>query len=118
MFIYLCQVPPCFPFTKKVNNWKLEKVHLVVSGCLLLVCGCLLIVCGRLLVVCWSFVIVCSGLWSLPVLVTTNSKLHMQNNLIISTFLDQIVNHSLHTLTLTLSHQNNCLSQNCSYHNK
>ena len=42
---------------KKLNNWNLEKVFSVVFGPLL-------VLCSRLLVV-------CSGLWSLPVLVTT-----------------------------------------------
>ena len=88
IFIYICQTPPHFQFTKKINNWNSEKVYLVVCSCLLVVCGrlvvvcgCLLVLCGHLLVVCGrllvvcdrlcSFVMVCGGLWSLPVLVTT-----------------------------------------------
>ena len=90
MFIYICQTPPHFQFTKKLNNWNSEKVYLVV-------CGCLLVVCSRLSGGLWlfarsfwsfagglcSFVLVCSGLWSLSVLVTTihTSKLcHIELN--------------------------------------
>ena len=51
MFIYICQAPPCFQFTKKLNNWNSEKVCLVIRGCLLVVCGRLLVVSGHLLVV-------------------------------------------------------------------
>ena len=58
---------------KKLNNWKFEKVYLVLSECLLVVFGCLLVVCGPLLVIfdylLW-FVLICGGLWLLPVLVT------------------------------------------------
>ena len=89
MFIYICKAPPYFQFTRKLNNWNLEKVYLVVGGCLLIICGRLLVVfgrllvaCGRLLVVCGRLLLVCDrlcpfgvvlgGLWSLPVLVTTD----------------------------------------------
>ena len=57
MFIYICQDRPCLQFTKKLNNWNLKEVCLVVCGCLLVVCGCF---------------------WSLPVLVTT--RLHSIKN--------------------------------------
>ena len=51
MFIYICQALLHFEIKKKLNNWNLEKVYLVVCGCLLVVCGCLLAVCGHLLVI-------------------------------------------------------------------
>ena len=67
MFIYICQTPPCFQFTKKINNWDSEKVYLVVCGCLLVICGLQLVVCGRLWSFAgglWSFLVVCGRLWS------------------------------------------------------
>ena len=70
MLMYICQTPPCFQFTKKLNNWNSEMVYLVVCGCLLGVCVCLLVICGGLwlfVVVCWWFVVVCGGLWSFMV---------------------------------------------------
>ena len=60
MFIYICQAPLCFQFTKESSNGNLEKVYLVICGCLVLVCGRLLVVCVPLLVVCgrlWWFVV-------------------------------------------------------------
>ena len=48
MFICLCQAPPYFKFVKNLNNWNLEKVYLVVYGCLVVVCGPLLVVSGCL----------------------------------------------------------------------
>ena len=48
MFAYISQASPCFQFTKKLNNWNLEKVYLFVCGYLLVVCGRLLVVCGYL----------------------------------------------------------------------
>ena len=103
MFVYICQAPPCFQFTKRINNWNSGKFYLVLfllwlfAGDLWLfvvVCGGLLVVCGRLwwfVVVCgdlwslagrlWSFVVVCGCLlvvcgrwWLLPVLVITNME--------------------------------------------
>lgn len=68
------KAPPRFQFTKKLDNWNLEKIHLVVCVCLLMVYGHWLVVCGRLLVVCdrlCSFVMICGCLLSLPVLITT-----------------------------------------------
>ena len=69
MFIYICQTPPHFQFTKTLNNWNSEKVRLVVCGCLLVVCGRLvvvcscLLVCGRLLLVCGRLLVACDSLW-------------------------------------------------------
>ena len=57
-------IPPCFQFTKKTNNLNLEKVCLVVRGCLLVVCGHLLVVCGCLLLICGRLLVVCGSLWS------------------------------------------------------
>ena len=51
MFTCISQAPPCFQFTKKINNSNAEKVYLVVGGCLLVIGGCLLVVCSCL----WSF---------------------------------------------------------------
>ena len=55
MFIYICQAPRFFQFTKKLNNSNSEKVYLVAYGCLLVffdrllvLCGCFLVVSGRL----------------------------------------------------------------------
>ena len=62
MFIYICQTPSHFQFTKKINKWNSQKVYLVVCSCLLVIFGRLLVVCGHfmwLLVVCWWFVVVC-----------------------------------------------------------
>ena len=71
MFIYICQTPPHFQFTRKLNNWNSEKVYLVVCGCLMVFCGrllgvCvhLLVVCGRLLAACGHLLMVCDGLCS------------------------------------------------------
>ena len=58
MFIYICQNPLRYQFTKKLRNWNPEKVYLVV-------CGCLLVVCGRLLVIFVRLLVVCGGLWLL-----------------------------------------------------
>ena len=52
MFINLCQTPPHFQFTKKLNNWNLENAYLVACSSLLVVCGRLLVICDRLLVIC------------------------------------------------------------------
>ena len=88
MFIYICQAPPHFQFTKKINDCNSEKIYLVVCGYLFVVCGCLLVVysyllvicshllvfCGRLMVVCdclCLFVVVCCCLQSLHVAVAT-----------------------------------------------
>ena len=57
--IYICQAPPHFQLTKKLNNWNLENIYLVVCGCLLVPCGRLQVVCGRLLVVCGRLLVVC-----------------------------------------------------------
>ena len=76
MLLYICQTPPYFQFTKKLNNWNSEKVYLVVSGYLLVFLGRLLVVCshlvvvrdsllelcGRLLVVCGHLLVVCGRL--------------------------------------------------------
>ena len=51
MFTCISQAPPCFQFTKKINNSNSEKIYLVVGGCLLVIGGCLLVVCSCL----WSF---------------------------------------------------------------
>ena len=51
MFTYICQAPPCFQFTKKLNNRNSGKVYLVVRGCLQVDFGRLLVVCSCL----WSF---------------------------------------------------------------
>ena len=56
MSMFICEAQLCFQFTKTLKNWNLEKVYLVVCGCLLVVCGCLLVVCGGL----WWFA---GGLW-------------------------------------------------------
>ena len=47
MFIYICQAPSCFQFTKKLNNIIEIQERFI-----------------------WPFVVICGGLWSLPVLVT------------------------------------------------
>ena len=67
MFLFICQAPPHFQFTGKLNNWNWEKVCLVVSGCLLVVCVRLLVVCGCLLVVCSRLIVVCDRLCSFVV---------------------------------------------------
>ena len=51
MFIYICQAPRFFQFTKKLYNWNSEKVYSVSYGVfyrLLVLCGCFLVVSGRL----------------------------------------------------------------------
>ena len=80
MFIYISQALPCFPFTKKLNNWNSEKLYLFICGCLLVVyarllvvCACLwlfagglwsyVVVCGHLLVMCGRLLMVCGRLW-------------------------------------------------------
>ena len=58
MFIYICLAPFCFEFTKKLDNWNLEKFYLVLF---LLWSFFILVICGRLwwfVVVCWWFVVV------------------------------------------------------------
>ena len=62
MFIYICQIHLISNLQKKLNNWNLEKVYLVVCGCLLVVCGCLLLIYGRLLVICGRLLIICGRL--------------------------------------------------------
>ena len=62
MSMFICEAQLCFQFTKTLKNWNLEKVYLVVCGCLLVVCGCLLVVCGRLLVVCGGLLVACGRL--------------------------------------------------------
>ena len=57
MFIYICQAPLHFQFTKKLNNWKSENFCLVV-------CGGLLVVSDRLLVVSCGLWLFAGGLWS------------------------------------------------------
>ena len=60
-------------YKKKLNNWDLKKVYLVVYGCLLVVGSHLLVVCDCLLVVCgylWLFTGGLWSLWSLSVLLT------------------------------------------------
>ena len=62
MFAYISQDLPYFQFTKKLNNWNLEKAYLFVCGYLLVVCGRLLEIYGRLQSFAgglWWFVVVC-----------------------------------------------------------
>ena len=73
MFIYICQAPPCFQFTKKINNWNSEKVYLVVCGCFLVIR--LLVVYGGL---CW-FLVVCS--WFVVVACFSNSVTRLRMGL-------------------------------------
>ena len=69
MFIYICQTPPHFQFTKKWNNLNSGKVYLVVCGCLwfvvvlLVVSGHLVVVRGCLLMVCGCLLVDCGCLW-------------------------------------------------------
>ena len=90
MFIYICQAPLHFQFTKNINNWNFEMICLVACSCWQFV-----FVCWWFVIVCWQFVLICGclvvvrhgllvaydylclfglvfgGSWSLPVLLTT-----------------------------------------------
>ena len=37
--VYISQTPPYCQFTKKLNNWSMEKAYLIICGCLLVVSG-------------------------------------------------------------------------------
>ena len=94
---------------KKLNDWNLGKVRLVVCGCLLVVSGHLLLVCCHLwwfVVICWWFVFVCW--WFVVITCFSNYGLKLCT-LDGATLYLPVLRNYLRILKYFLSHITHCL---------